>query len=107
MDIEYEEFSDVTEVFLYMASAAAPLKNTVPMSSYKGYLMSFIPLSAHGADKFLMIYAKGALENGIYEFDVSTKSYRIVEGIERADRVYFVVLTPTRNTIADKALKNI
>ena len=54
-----------------------------------------------------MIYSKGSLEPGIYEFDVSSKSYKKVEGIERADKVYFVSLTPKRNTIADEALKNL
>jgi hypothetical protein len=54
-----------------------------------------------------MVYAKATLEPGIYEFDVSTKAYRPVGSIERADKVYFVVLTPKRNTIADKALESI
>ena len=36
-----------------------------------------------------------------------SKSYKKVEGIERADKVYFISLTPKRNTIADSALENI
>ena len=51
-----------------------------------------------------MIYAKGSFEPGIYEFDVTTKTYKKVEGIERADKVYFISLTPKRNTIADNAI---
>ena len=69
--------------------------------------MSFIPLSPSTGETYLMIYSKGSLEPGIYEFDVSSKSYRKVEGIERADKVYFVSLTLKRNTIADEALKSL
>lgn len=106
MNVEYEEFEHTEDVFLFLATAAAPLKNTMPINSYKGFIMSFIPLSPNN-DKYLMVYAKSALEPGIYEFDVSAKSYRTVDSIERADKVYFVVLTPKRNTLADKALENI
>ena len=107
MRIEYEEFETIEDIFMYMASAAPPMKNTMPINSYKDYVMSFIPLSPSTGDTYLMIYSKGSLEPGIYEFDVSSKSYRKVEGIERADKVYFVSLTPKRNTIADEALKNL
>jgi hypothetical protein len=54
-----------------------------------------------------MLYAKGSLEPGIYEFDVSLNSYKKVASIERADKVYFISLTPKRNTIADAAIKNL
>ena len=106
MNIEYEEFHQIEDVFMFLATAAAPLKNTMPINSYKGHLMSFIPMSQNN-DRYLMVYAESTLSPGIYEFDVSTKSYRMVESIERADKVYFVVLTPKRNTVADKALKDI
>ena len=105
--IEYEEFETIEDIFMYMASAAPPMKNTMPINSYQGYVMSFIPLSPSTGETYLMIYSKGSLEPGIYEFDVSSKSYKKVEGIERADKVYFVSLTPKRNTIADEALKNL
>ena len=105
--IEYEEFETIDDIFMYMASAAPPMKNTMPINSYQGYVMSFIPLSPSTGETYLMIYSKGSLESGIYEFDVSSKSYKKVEGIERADKVYFVSLTPKRNTIADEALKNL
>ena len=68
--------------------------------------MSFIPLSPTG-ETYLMIYAKGSLEPGIYEFDLKSNSYKKVEAIERADKVYFVSLTPKRNTIADTAIENL
>ena len=106
MKIEYEEFDTIEDVFMYMASAAPPMKNTMPINSYKGYVMSFIPLSQTG-ETYLMIYAKGSLEPGIYEFDLKSNSYKKVEAIERADKVYFVSLTPKRNTIADTAIENL
>ncbi len=107
MHIEYEEFETIEEIFLYMSSAAPPMKNTMPINSYKGYVMSFIPLSPMTGDVYLMIYAKGSLDNGIYEFDINSKTYKKVESIERADKNYFVCLTPKRNTIADKALEKL
>ncbi len=107
MNIEYEEFDTIEDIFMYMASAAPPMKNTLPISSYKGYIMSFIPLGSTAVDTYLMIYSKGSLEPGIYEFDVTSKSYKKVESIERADKVYFISLTPKRNTIADVAVENL
>lgn len=107
MNIEYEEFETIEDILMYMASAAPPMKNTMPINSYKGYVMSFIPLSPSTGETYLMLYAKGSLEPGIYEFDVASKSYKKVEGIERADKVYFVSLTPKRNTIADVAIEKL
>lgn len=104
MQIEYEEFDSIEDVFMYMSSAAPPMKNTMPVNSYKGYVMSFIPLGASSTDTYLMIYAKGTLESGIYEFDFTSKSFKKVDSIERADKNYFVSLTPKRNTIADVAI---
>ncbi len=107
MKIEYEEFDTIEDVFMYMASAAPPMKNTMPINSYKGYVMSFIPLSASNGDTYLMIYAQGTLEPGIYEFDVSSKSFKKVDSIERADKNYFISLTPKKNTIADAAIEKL
>ena len=107
MHIEYEEFDTIEDFFMYMAAAAPPMKNTMPINSYKDYVMSFIPLSLSTGESYLMLYAKGLLESGIYEFDVSSKSYKKVESIERADKVYFISITPKRNTIADVALENL
>ena len=107
MQIEYEEFETIEDVFMYMASAAPPMKNTMPVNSYKGYVMSFIPLSSTSGDTYLMIYAKGTLEPGIYEFDVTSKSFKKVDSIERADKNYFISLTPKRNTIADVAIEKL
>ena len=107
MHIEYEEFDTIEDFFMYMASAAPPMKNTLPVNSYKGCVMSFIPLSQSTGEIYLMLYSKGSLEPGIYEFDVTSKSYKKVESIERADKVYFISLTPKRNTIADIAIENL
>jgi hypothetical protein len=107
MHVEYEEFETINDIFLYMSSAAPPMKNIMPVNSYKGYVMSFIPLSPTTGESYLMIYAKGSLDQGIYEFDISSKEYRKVEALERADKNYFVSLTPKRNTIADAALEKL
>ncbi len=107
MKIEYEEFDTIEDFFMYMASAAPPMKNTMPVNSYKGHVMSFIQLSPATGETYLMLYSKGSLESGIYEFDVASKSYKKVETIERADKVYFISITPKRNTIADAAIESL
>ncbi len=106
MHVEFEEFASIEDIFLYMSSVSPPMKNTMPINSYKGYVFSFIPLSPTG-DVYLMIYAKGKLDGRILEFDINTNSYKKVESIERADKNYFIVLTPKRNTIADEAIKKL
>ena len=85
MNVEFEEFGTIEEIFTYMASIAPPMKNYLPINSYKGYICSIIPLSQSGGETFLMVFTKGSLENGILEFDVPTKSYKKVESLERAD----------------------
>ena len=107
MHVEYEEFETIEDIFMYMSADAHPMKNTMPVNSYKGFVMSFIPLSPATGDSYLMIYAKGNLENGIYEFDLSSKTYKKVDSIERADKNYFVCITPKRNTMADAALEKL
>ena len=106
MNVEYEEFENIEDLLLYLSSVAPPMKNFMPINSYKGFVCSFIPLSQSGGDLYLMLYAKGELETGIYEFDVKARSVTKVEGIERADKTYFIVMIPKRNTIADKAIEN-
>jgi hypothetical protein len=54
-----------------------------------------------------MIYTKGTLDGRILEFDINTNTYKNVNAIERADKTYFIVLTPKRNTIADEAIKRL
>jgi len=44
MNVEFEEFDSVEDIFLYMASITTPMKNVLPINSYKGYICSIIPL---------------------------------------------------------------
>jgi len=105
MNVEYEEFSSIEDMLLFLSSAAPPMKNFMPINSYKDFVCSFIPLNQSGCDTYLMLYTKGELEPGIHEFDITTKVIKKVESIERADKSYFIVITPKRNTIADKAIE--
>ena len=107
MHIEYEEFDSIEDIFMYMSSVAPPMKNTMPINSYKGYVFSFIPLSPSTGDTYLVIYAKGSLDGRILEYDLTSHSFKKVESVERADKNYFIVLTPKRNTIADAALEKL
>ena len=107
MNVEFEEFDSAEDLFLYMACVATPMKNVLPINSYKGYICSIIPLGHSETDTYLMVFANGKLENGIFEFDVNTKSYKKVESIERSDKTYFVIMTPKRNTIADAAIEKL
>ena len=107
MNIEFEEFDSIEDFFLYMACVATPMKNVLPINSYKGYISSIIPLNHSEKETYLMIYTKGTLENGILEFDVNTKTYKKVESIERSDKTYFIIMSPKRNTIADAAIEKL
>ena len=105
MKFEYEEFSTVEDVFLYMVSVAPYMKQVLPVSSYKGYIFSIIPLTPLSGDVLMMVYTKGHIEPGMVEFDISTKTYKSVTVVERADKNYFVVLTPKIATVADGAIE--
>ncbi len=107
MHVEYEEFEKVEDVFMYMSSISTPMKNSMPINSYKGFVFAFIPLSPSTGEVYLMIYTKGKLDGKILEFDINTCTYKKVESIERADKNYFIVLTPKRNTIADAAIEKL
>ena len=106
MNVEFEEFDSIEDFFTYMASVAPPMKNYLPINSYKGYICSIIPLS-QSSETYLMVYTKGSLEDGILEFDINTKRYKKVESIERADKTYFIILSPKINTIADAAIEKL
>jgi hypothetical protein len=105
MKFEYEEFSTVEDVFLYMVSVAPYMKQVLPVSSYKGYIFSIIPLTPLSGDVLMMVYTKGHIDPGMVEFDISTKKYKSVTVVERADKNYFVVLTPKIATVADGAIE--
>ena len=107
MKFEYEEFESIEDVFLYLVSVAPYGKQVMPVSSYKGYVFSIIPLSPLTGDVMMLVYTKGKLDQGLAEFDVSTKKYRMVPALERSDRNYFIVLVPKVATLADEAIKGI
>jgi hypothetical protein len=107
MKFEFEEFAAVEDVLLYLVSVAPYMKQVMPISSYKGYIFSLVPLTPLSGDILLMIYTKGKLEPGLIEFDISTKKYKTVTTVERADKNYFIVLTPKLATLAEEAIKNI
>ena len=107
MNVEFEEFDSIEDIFLYMACIAQPMKSVLHINSYKGYICSIIPLSHSENETYLMVYTKGELENGILEFDVNTKTYKKVESIERSDKTFFVIMSPKRNTIADAAIEKL
>ena len=107
MKFEYEEFNTVENVFLYLVSVAPYGKQVMPISSYKGYIFSIIPLSPLTGEIMMMVYTKGKLEQGLVEFDVSTKKFKTVQAVERADRNYFIVLVPKTATVADEAIKGL
>ena len=54
MNVEYEEFSSIEDMLLFLASAAPPMKNFMPINYYKDFVCSFIPLSQTGGDTYLM-----------------------------------------------------
>jgi len=105
MKFEFEEFATVEDVFLYLVSVAPYMKQVMPVSSYKGYIFSIVPLTPVSGELLMMIYTKGKLEPGLVEFDVSTKKFKKVIAVERADKNYFVILTPKVATLADEAIK--
>ena len=107
MKFEYEEFSTVEDVFLYLVSVAPYMKQVMPVSSYKGYVFSIIPVTPLSGDVLMMIYTKGHVEPGMVEFDIVTKKYKSVPAVERADKNYFVVLTPKIATVADNAIESL
>jgi len=107
MKFEFEEFSTVEDVFLYLVSIAPPMKQVLPVSSYKGYVFSVVPLTPLAGDVLMMVYTKSTLDPGMIEFDISTKKYKSVSAVERADKNYFIVLTPTKASLADNAIEHL
>ena len=62
MNIEYEEFESTEDLLMYLSSVAPPMKNFMPINSYKGFVCSFIPLSQSGGDLYLMYMQKENLK---------------------------------------------
>jgi hypothetical protein len=107
MKFEYEEFDTLDELLLYLASITPYGKQVMPISSYKEYIFSIIPLSPLTGEVMMMVYTKGKLDPGLVEFDVSSRKHRVVTSVERADKNYFIVLTPKLATLADEAINGL
>lgn len=107
MRFDYEEFEKTEDIMAYLVTVAPMMKQVMAINSYKGYTFALVPLSPLSGDHILMIYAKQSLEPGLYEFDLSTQKYRKVTSVDRADKSYFIVTIPKRNTLADEAIKTI
>ncbi|MGC2681039.1 MAG: hypothetical protein WA323_04160 [Candidatus Nitrosopolaris sp.] len=56
-------------------------------TKYKDYVFSIIPLSPLSGEVLTMVYTKGSIGTGMVEFDISTKKYRSVTAVERADKI--------------------
>ena len=107
MKFEFEEFETIEDVLVYLVSVAPYMKQILPISSYKGYVFSMVPITPLSGETLLMIYTKGNLDQGMYEFDISAKKHKLVGVMERADKNYFIVISPRRDTIADAAINQI
>jgi hypothetical protein len=101
---EFEQFSTIEDVFLYLASVAPYMKQLLPVSSYRGYVFSTVPLSQLSGEVLTMVYTKGSIDAGFVEFDISTKKYKSVTWVERADKNYFIILIPKSTSISDSAI---
>ncbi len=106
MDFEYEEFERLEDLFLYLSSIVPYMKQVVPVTSYKNYILSIVPLSQL-SNIFLVAYTKVELQSGLFEFDISTRKYKDVNSIERADKNYFIVIKPKTSTMVKKAIENL
>jgi hypothetical protein len=101
---EFEQFSTIEDVFLYLVSVAPYMKQLLPVSSYKGYVFSIVPLNQLSGEALMMVYTKGSIEAGMVEFDISTKKYKSVTALERSDKSYFIILIQKSTTISDSAI---
>lgn len=107
MKFEYEEFETIEEVLIYLVSVAPYMKQVLPISSYQEHVFSMVPVTPLSGDVLLMIYTRGKLDRGMYEFDISTKKYKLVTAVERADKNYFIAINPLKDTLADSALEEL
>jgi len=107
MKFEYEEFATVEEVLVYLVTVAPLMKQVSTVNVYKGYTFALLPIAPLSGDQILMVYTKNTIEPGLVEFDISTQKYKKVSAVERADKNYFFVTTPKKNTLADQAIKEL
>jgi hypothetical protein len=52
-------------VFLYLVSVAPYMKQLLPVSSYKGYVFSIVPLSPLSGEVLTMVYTEGSIDAGL------------------------------------------
>ena len=107
MKFDFEEFATLEEILVYLVTVAPLMKQVLTINSYKGYTFAMIPLSALSGDHILMVYTKKTTEPSLLEFDISTQKYKKATAVERADKNYFIIITPMRNTLADQAIKEL
>jgi hypothetical protein len=107
MRFEYEEFVSVDDLLLYMASIAPYMKQLLPITCYKGYIFSLLPISQLSTEHLMMVYTKEGIQGNILEFDISSKTHKLVQSVERQDKNYFVIIRPKFATLADKAIENL
>ena len=106
MKIEFEEYSTVEDIFLYLLAVeyTPEVKQLLPVSLYKDYVFSIVPLSPLSGEVLTMVYTKGKIDTGIAEFDISTKKYKSVTALERTDKYYFIITGPKSSSISDSAI---
>ena len=106
MKIEFEEYSAIQDIFLYLIAVeyTPEVKHLLPVSLYKGYVFSIVPLSPLSGEVLMMVYTKGKIDAGIVEFDISTKKYKSVTAFERTDKYYFIITAPKSSSISDSAI---
>jgi hypothetical protein len=106
VNIEFEEYSTIEDIFLYLIAVeyTPEVKHLLPVSLYKDYVFSIVPLSPLSGEVLTMVYTKGKIDTGIIEFDISTKKYRSVTAFERTDKYYSIILTPKSSSISDSAI---
>jgi hypothetical protein len=104
--IEFEEYSAIEDIFLYLIAVeyTPDVKHLLPVSLYKGYVFSIVPSSPLSGEVLTMVYTKGRIDTGIIEFDISTKKYKSVTAFERTDKYYFSITTPKSSSISDSAI---
>ena len=107
MKFEYEEFVSIDDLLLYIASIAPYMKQLLPITCYKGYIFSLLPISQLSTEHLMMVYTKEGIQENLLEFDISSRTHKSVQSVERADKNYFVVIRPNSATLADKAIENL
>jgi hypothetical protein len=86
--IEFEEYSTIEDFFLYLiATEYTPeVKHLLPVTLYKGYVFSIVPLSPLSGEVSTMVYTKGSIDAGLLVGFVKaavqppTSGFRIILG---------------------------